>query len=139
MSRRAPRTLNELLIGIIGAIIFSLILYFGVTATIKHMGQQLQEHSVKLQQDIKDRNKQPLALPPKQAASDPFEAQVAKAAAESKQRHDSAWEAYYQQPKGCDNWQSDAQMVNCVNDKMRAKKEFEEKWAAGAFDSVQEG
>ena len=136
MSRRTPRTLNELLIGIVGAVISTLILYFGATATIKHMGQQLQETSVQIQQDIKNRQQSKPQQPTK-PAPDPYEAQVAKAAAESKQQHDAAWANYYQQPKGCDQWKSDAHMVECVNHKMRAKKEFEAKWAGGTLEQPQ--
>ncbi|MNG32139.1 hypothetical protein D3C84_1180800 [compost metagenome] len=56
-----------------------------------------------------------------------------KAAAESQRQHDAAWERYYRAPRGCDNWQSDSHMVECQNHQLRAKREFEQKWAAGDF------
>ncbi|MCP1651560.1 hypothetical protein [Pseudomonas nitroreducens] len=54
-----------------------------------------------------------------------------KAAAESQRQHDAAWGKLYQAPRGCDNWKTDQQMVECQNHKLRAKREFEQKWAAG--------
>jgi len=41
-----------------------------------------------------------------------------------------AWYAWYnkREPKGCDNWQSDRHMVECINKKMDLKSEFNKTW-----------
>jgi len=41
-----------------------------------------------------------------------------------------AWYAWYnkRESKGCDNWQSDRHMVECINKKMDLKSEFETVW-----------
>jgi len=41
-----------------------------------------------------------------------------------------AWYAWYRkrEEKGCDNWQSDRHMVECINKKMDLKSEFEKVW-----------
>lgn len=136
MARRPPRTFRELVIGLIGAILTSVIMYFGATHAIKRIGDQTQENLANIQQGILAKQQQQVAIR-QQPASDPFDAQVVKAAAESKRKHDAAWSSYYQPPKGCDVWKDDMHMVECVNHKMRAKGEFEHKWAAGEFDQPQ--
>jgi len=134
MARRPPRTLSELLIGVVGAILVSGIMYVGAVYTIGRLGQQTQENIARIQQSalVKQQVKAPL---PKQAP-DPYEAQVAKIAAESKRRHDEAWGSYYKPKAGCDVWQSDAHMVECVNHKMRSKDEFERQWVNAAKPSL---
>lgn len=47
------------------------------------------------------------------------------------QQKDQAWMRWYQEPKGCDDWESEKHMVECINHKMRAKKEFERLWDQG--------
>lgn len=37
---------------------------------------------------------------------------------------DDIFNKQYKEPAGCDNWQSDKQMVDCVNQRMRAKSKF---------------
>mgnify|MGYP000417925460 CR=1 FL=1 len=41
-----------------------------------------------------------------------------------------AWYVWYnkREPKGCDNWQSDRHMVECINKKMDLKSEFNKMW-----------
>jgi hypothetical protein len=136
MARRPPRTFTELAIGVVGAILTTAIMYFGATHILKRMHLQTQESLTKIQQGIIAKHPQAKA-PSSPQAPDPYAAQVAQAAAMSKQRHDEAWSIYYKPQQGCDNWESDAHMVKCVNHKMRAKEEFERKWAAGDFDTPQ--
>ena len=41
-----------------------------------------------------------------------------------------AWYAWYneREPEGCDNWQSERHMVECINHKMDSKVKFEKMW-----------
>ncbi len=74
------------------------------------------------------------ALERQRLATREAEAQLAavklREASAARARRQAEFEAaflkHYQAPKGCDNWQSDAHMVSCVNDRMRAKKAFQE-------------
>jgi uncharacterized membrane protein YccC len=43
---------------------------------------------------------------------------------------DQAWNRYYQRPAGCDTAEGKA-FVDCANHHIRAKRQFEELWAAG--------
>ncbi len=43
----------------------------------------------------------------------------------------NAWKAWYQKLQGCDDWLSEDHMIECINQKMRAKREFEQLWAEG--------
>jgi len=42
-----------------------------------------------------------------------------------RRRYTLAWKSYYVMPKGCESYQDEAHMVECVNHKLDAKKEFE--------------
>lgn len=50
---------------------------------------------------------------------------------ERQRKKDTAWQEFYKEPWVCSNWQTDQQMVECQNQKLRAKREFERKWEAG--------
>jgi DNA-binding FadR family transcriptional regulator len=54
--------------------------------------------------------------------------QAAQDAARRKQR---AWERFYQAPAFCSDNPTPAQMVQCANHHIRARKEFEERFGAG--------
>lgn len=134
MARRRPLTFKAWALGVLGTIIAALVLYQGRVAIIEQMGQRQIERAEAMQQRLQQQARQPTPYAtPASTEPDPYAAQAAKAAAESQRRHDEAWAGYYQPKKGCDVWQSDAHMVECVNHKMRAKEEFERMWAAGEF------
>lgn len=135
MARRRPLTFKAWALGILGAIITTLVLYQARIAIIENMGQRQIERAEAMQQRLQQQARQ--TAQPTQPAPDPYAEQVAKAAAEAQRRHDNAWQNYYQPPKGCDVWRSDTHMVECVNHKMRAKAEFERKWAAGEIGTPQ--
>ena len=63
----------------------------------------------------------------KQRAKDSAE-QSAQEAAKRKQR---AWERFYQAPAFCSDNPTPAQMVQCANHHIRARKEFEERYSGG--------
>ena len=66
------------------------------------------------------------------AKLDPDSAEARRAAAEAAARKERAWAQYYRKPAICDNQAiNDAQMVQCANDYIRAKRSFEEQYAAG--------
>jgi hypothetical protein len=53
------------------------------------------------------------------------------AAVEAARRKERAWQRYYQRPDFCADNPTAAQMVQCANQYMRARKEFEERYPAG--------
>ncbi|MOA05070.1 hypothetical protein D3C78_1246510 [compost metagenome] len=138
MARRRPLSFQAWVIGLIGTIVTGLIMYYGRLAIIENMSQRQVAHAQaalqQLQQQNTQRQHQLQSSQRAQRQQDDYDAQVMKAAAESQRQHDAAWEAFYKQPRGCDNWQSDSHMVECQNDRLRAKREFEQKWAAGQID-----
>jgi type IV secretory pathway VirB10-like protein len=54
-----------------------------------------------------------------------------QAAVESARRKERAWQRFYQRPDFCADNPTAAQMVQCANQHIRARKEFEERYAAG--------
>lgn len=56
-----------------------------------------------------------------------------QAAVETARRKERAWQRYYQRPDFCADNPTAAQMVQCANQYMRARKEFEERYPAGRW------
>jgi len=54
-----------------------------------------------------------------------------QAAVEAARRKERAWQRFYQRPDFCADNPTAAQMVQCANHHIRARKEFEERYAAG--------
>jgi hypothetical protein len=54
-----------------------------------------------------------------------------QAAVDAVRRKERAWERWYQRPTFCNENPTSAQMVECANHHIRARKEFEERYAAG--------
>lgn len=50
---------------------------------------------------------------------------------EQRQRLERAWQSFYQRPAACDNNPTPQQMIDCANHHIRARREFEERHAAG--------
>lgn len=46
-------------------------------------------------------------------------------------RKEAAWAAFFQPKKACDDPPDSATLVECGNDHIRAKREFEERWERG--------
>ncbi len=55
------------------------------------------------------------------------------AAEDAAARRERAWAKYYKRPAMCDNQPSNETMVQCANDHIRAKRQFELDYAAGKF------
>ena len=53
-----------------------------------------------------------------------------RAAVKRQKEKERAWDAWYQEPEGCDNYDSNERMVKCVNHMMVAKKNFDRLWRA---------
>lgn len=140
MARRHPLTVKGWLLGLAGTIVTALALYYGRVAVIEHMmARQIERTEARMahiqqQQSERLAARQASQAQQQQPTQSTYDDQVAKAFNESKKRHDAAWDSYYVPPKGCDIWRGDTHMVECVNHKMRARKEFEQKWAAGELD-----
>jgi hypothetical protein len=56
---------------------------------------------------------------------------VQQAAMDAARRKERAWERWYQRPAFCNENPTSAQMVECANHHIRARKLFEERYAAG--------
>ncbi|MDH4564098.1 hypothetical protein [Pseudomonas sp. BN411] len=153
MARRRPLTFQTWALGLVGTIITALVVYYARVAIIEQMGQrqiahtqaalqkrqeqQAQQVAARAQPALQRQHRQTMSSEEakRQAAADSRRAVEAQRARIDEQRqHDAAWESFYKPMRGCDNWQSDSHMVECQNHKLRAKREFEQKWAAGEFN-----
>jgi hypothetical protein len=143
--RRRPSSPTAWLAGLIGTVAIALTGYYGRIAIIENMAERQIAHAQRAQQQIKE---QQLARQQHAAQSDAAirqlkRDQMAQATedmrlnAERERRRNAAWNQFYQEPRGCDNWQSDQHMVECLSLKSHAKTEFERKWSAGDFDQPQ--
>jgi hypothetical protein len=54
-----------------------------------------------------------------------------QAAQEALRRKERAWERFYQPPRFCSDNPTSAQMVQCANLHIRARRDFEERYGAG--------
>lgn len=135
MARRRPQTFQSWALGLIGVLITCVVMYYARVAAIEYMAERQIERTqaamAKIQEQAARQQQQLRPTPPPSRPVDQYVAQVMKAAAESQRQHDAAWDKFYQAPRGCDNWKTDQQMVECQNHKLRAKREFEQKWGAG--------
>ena len=70
-----------------------------------------------------------------QLAADAAQARMEMATARLEQqeaaRKEAAWQAFFQPRKVCDNPPDSATLVECGNDHIRAKREFEDRWERG--------
>jgi len=47
-----------------------------------------------------------------------------------KKQKEQAWDAYYKEPEDCLVYKSQEHMVECTNQRMRARQEFDNSWTA---------
>ncbi len=139
MARRRSSPLEQLLIKMLLPLVIALLGYYAFTkimqnavtqqiAAIHAIGQQANA-AQQLQVEAAQRKKA-AAAQAAQAANEKY-AQETQLRWEQEQARARAFHASYQDPKGCDNWKTDAQMVACVDQKNTAKREFDRKWDAG--------
>lgn len=72
--------------------------------------------------------RRPAATPPNAEAKAELALRMAQRAAERKER---AWASFYSKPADCDDSPPKADIVECANHFIRAKREFEQLYAAG--------
>ena len=143
--RRRPSSPTAWLAGLAGTIAIALIGYYGRIAVIENMAERQILSAQRIQQQITEQNmaRQQQAAQADAAIQQLKRDQMAKdteemrLSAERERRRSAAWDKFYQEPRGCDNWQSDQHMVECLSFKSHAKAEFERKWAAGDFGQPQ--
>ncbi|RBP48664.1 hypothetical protein DFR28_1052 [Arenicella xantha] len=78
--------------------------------------------SIKLQREKIEAQRQAVIL---QNKIEERKVELKRANRENKEK---AWRAYFKTPEDCLSYKSDKHMVECANMRIRAKKEFEEKW-----------
>lgn len=139
MARRRARTVEAYLITAVVITVLAIGSYFARIEIIKYMvkqqmesmqaalrqsqADQLRQHELALQREV-------VAAHTAQLANQQFEAEE-RVREEAQRAKDQAWDASYHEPKGCDNWRTDAQMVACLTDKTTAREVFDRRWLAG--------
>ena len=93
--------------------------------------QEFERQQRQIRQTMSQHESQRQIAAEQQRNSDALVAQI-----EQQRKKDEAWQEFYKEPRGCNNWQTDQQMVDCQNRKLRAKREFERKWDAGELAGV---
>lgn len=161
MARRPPRPFHEevaliivrMLLGLGLALLLWLVYMKVITHTVTNMQNEILANSQKAQvkasaqyQQIREREAaQRLEQQHRQTMSEEEarrqqvienqkNAKAAQARAQLERQKSAAWSQFYKEPSYCSNWQTDQQMVECQNHKLRTRSEFEQKWAAGELD-----
>ncbi len=98
------------------------------TATIQAINQRAQ--SEQHRQLATAQQQKAAAAHATQLANEQYISELRQRAAAQRAK-EQAWDATYQEPKGCDNWKTDAQMVACVDGKNAARRAFDQRWDAG--------
>jgi hypothetical protein len=134
------RTTKFVVFSILGPVLFGVVAYTVLrsasTAAIHQITDSTQQQSAA----VTDRAKAQQADAARQAAETQhaqLEAKAAHARSEMEAarfeqqeaaRKEAAWQAFFQPKKMCDNPPDSDTQVDCGNDYMRAKREFEERW-----------
>ncbi|EOV2221032.1 TPA: hypothetical protein L3996_002517 [Pseudomonas aeruginosa] len=146
-ARRLERALIKALVGLVAGLLIWFIAMKVITGTFANMQKEMLVNTQAAQERARERvrdlqGKQELERQQRQTMSlDEAQRQSADAQQrngdalmaqlEQQRKKDAAWQEFYKEPRSCSNWQTDQQMVECQNQKLRAKREFERKWAAG--------
>jgi hypothetical protein len=139
--------LNPLLKFLVGAVLVPVafgVLYFGVmTRTVNHATTGLTDSMTQQSAKAVERarpNADEAATKAAEAKRTQLEAEArqsqidahaAREEQEASARKEAAWAAYFKPRKVCDNPPDWDTQVECGNAHIRAKKEFEDKWARG--------
>jgi hypothetical protein len=95
----------------------------------------LQDSSTRTAEDARRREAQRAAAEQqvrREGAAQPRNTEDAKRAAiEEAARKERAWDRFYKRSPYCDNNPNNEQMIECANAHIRAKRQFEEAYAAG--------
>ncbi|MDN3234527.1 hypothetical protein [Pseudomonas sp. WAC2] len=139
--RRQPQTIQTFIISIVGALAIAIIGYHARLAILENFAEKQITHTqevmarLQTQQLEQQRQMQAEQQQAKQAKREAMErdAENMHRIAEESRMKDEAWNSFFHQSKDCDIWRDDRHMVECQNKVIRAKGEFEKRWAAGEF------
>lgn len=139
MARRRSTSSNAWLAGLLSTVAIAVGGYYmRVVIVEKYAVQQLNQIQAAQQrmQDIQQQRIEAQQQAQAQRVQDQLsaatrQAEEARIRAAQDRAKDAAWNRFYREPKGCDNWKTDQQMVECLTYKTKAKTEFDGKWAAG--------
>ena len=139
--RRARPNAESYLINAAAVAVIAIAFYFARLAVLEYVAtQQIKQIEATLQQAQAQQQRQLMLAQQKKAADaqaarlarQQYEEQALRQAIEDRVKN-VAWDRYYHDPEGCDNWRTDAQMVKCLTYKTNEKNEFDRRWAAGEF------
>ena len=102
-----------------------------VTASVEEIAETANEFADRQQERIREREYLRMEAERRKREQQQADARQRRPDQLRAQQKDQAWTRWYQEPQGCDNWESEKHMVECINHKMRAKKEFERLWRQG--------
>ena len=124
----------------IGVFLALLLIFFVRVAYVNYVMKEMTESITEITNNQKERSMQLLR---QQQAK--IEAQKRKTILEQQEKQrkialakelgrkkDLAWFKYYKEPKECMSYESDQNMVECSNKRIRAKRVFEKLWAESA-------
>ncbi|SFK17647.1 hypothetical protein [Methylophaga sulfidovorans] len=128
MDIKIKRIIITGLVGLLVLLAYRLIAFEYMSYSIQNMSKQMLENAQQAQNKIVEQQLQLQRQKKQEAAAKAIAEQRAQERAfkiqQEKARYEQAFEDWYKQPEGCDNWRSQSHMVECVNHKMRAKNEF---------------
>ncbi|HQR71314.1 MAG TPA: hypothetical protein PLE54_11960 [Burkholderiaceae bacterium] len=128
---------------VVGPLLIGLLYFSLMTRVTTHATQGMADGMERQSAAIAERARIQKAVPARQAAdarraqleatAARLRAETAAASAEQQAaaRKDAAWQAFFEPKKVCDNPPDSDTQVECGNAYMRAKREFEDRWARG--------
>ena len=145
------------LVSVVFSVVFIAVLVKAVSSIFTWFGESTLDHAAKVQQQAQRAYAEkagssipkPEVLPDQVRQTDAYDEQVSvleqQAALEFERKSSlerrrakeleevkvQAWADWYKVPWGCDDWDSNKHMVECINHKMDAKEQFEQLWAEG--------
>ncbi|MDO6677700.1 hypothetical protein [Shewanella sp. 4_MG-2023] len=127
-------TLGILLAGLVMLLVriaYSGYIEYRVTQGLNEIALKQKQAEATRLEAIKIRQKAELQLRQQAKQEAARKSLLAKQKAKELKRKNDAWRAYYTVPDICKSYESDEQMVNCVNHKADAKGKFEKAYASG--------
>lgn len=134
MNKTLKQDLLQIVFGIIVGLVGFLVISEVVTHQLEKMGEEVMRRSHEAREESIRRQQELAAQQRRHREAERVGSErLARAKAASKQNElelERAFVASYEAPEGCDHWESDAHMVECVNHRMRAKAAFKQAEAA---------
>ncbi|WP_417542046.1 hypothetical protein [Methylophaga thalassica] len=117
------------LVGLLCLLAYRFIAFEYMSYSVQNMSQRMIENAQQAQNKILEQQLQLQRQKQQEANAKALAEQRAQERAfqiqQEKAMYEQAFDEWYKQPEGCDNWRSQSHMVECVNHKMRARNEFE--------------